>query len=346
MEIRLDELVSLLEGELLVGDPGTVVRGVAALDEATPEDASFLGNQKYAERFRATRAAVVLVPPGVSSGPEGVALIGVEKPTFAFSKIVAVFAADLDVAGPGIDPRAIIADGVNLDPAQVTIAAGAVIESGARIGNGTRIGAGTVIGRDVVLGPNCLLHQNVTVRERCVLGQRVIVQPGAVIGSDGYGFELVDGRHVKIPQVGIVVVEDDVEIGANCTIDRARFGKTVLGEGSKLDNMVQVGHNVKVGKHCLLVAHAAIAGSTTLGDYVTMAAKAGVAGHLHIGSQVVLAAKSGIFKDLTEPGVYSGSPARPLRSELRARAAMRRVPDLLREVQALRKEIEALKSRS
>lgn len=344
MEIRLDELVSLLEGELLAGDPAALFTGVASLDEAGPDDASFLGNEKYVADFNSTRAGVVIVSPGVTGGPEGVALVSCENPTFAFSKVVARFAAGFEVEeAPGVHPQAIVADGVSLDPATVSIGPGAVIEEGVVIGKGSRIGAGSVICRDAVLGDDCLLHAKVVVRERCELGSRVIVQPGAVIGSDGYGYEQVEGRHVKIPQVGIVVVGDDVEIGANAAIDRARFGKTVIGEGSKIDNLVQIAHNVRIGKHCLVVAQCGIAGSTELKDYVVLAGQAGSVGHVTIDTGVVLTARSVAAKDLDVPGEYFGFPARPKRDELKGQAALRKLPELLKEVQRMRKEIEDLK---
>jgi UDP-3-O-[3-hydroxymyristoyl] glucosamine N-acyltransferase len=346
VEIRLDELVSLLGGELLSGDPAAVFTGVASLDEAGPADASFLGNEKYAADFIATRAGVVVVSPGVTEGPTGVALVRCENPTFAFSNVVARFAAGFESEVlPGLHPQAIVAEDVEFDLATVSIGPGAVVEEGVVIGKGTRIGAGTVVCRDAVLGEDCWLYENVTVRERCVLGSRVIVQPGAVIGSDGYGYEQVEGRHVKIPQVGIVVVGDDVEIGANATIDRARFGKTVIGEGSKIDNLVQIAHNVRIGKHCLVVAQCGIAGSSELKDYVVLAGQAGSVGHVTIGTGVVLAARSVAAKDLDVPGEYFGFPARPKRDELKGQAALRKLPELLKEVQRMRKEIEEIKKR-
>jgi UDP-3-O-[3-hydroxymyristoyl] glucosamine N-acyltransferase len=197
-----------------------------------------------------------------------------------------------------------------------------------------------LIGRNVSLGKDCLLHPGVIIREACLIGDRVILQPGCVIGSDGYGFDLVNGKHQKTPQVGIVEIEDDVEIGANCCVDRARFGSTVVGEGTKVDNMAQIGHNVKIGKHCLVVAQCGIAGSSRLGNYVTIAAQAGVAGHLEVTDQSVLAAQSGLFKSIKKPGVYMGNPARPIREEQRKLAALSRLPELRKEFGALKKKLE------
>jgi UDP-3-O-[3-hydroxymyristoyl] glucosamine N-acyltransferase len=207
--------------------------------------------------------------------------------------------------------------------------------AGARIGNGTEIGPNCVIGEDAIVGSDCQLMANVTVRERCALGDRVILQPGVVVGSDGYGYELVDGRHVKIDQVGVVEIHDDVEIGANTTIDRARFGKTVIGEGTKVDNLVQIGHNCVIGKHCLIVALCGISGSTRIGDYVTMAGQCGTAGHVTIGDKVSLAGRSGVTTSLPGGAVYSGLPAQPFREEMKMRASLRRLPKLVERVKAL-----------
>lgn len=343
MDLRLDELAALVDGEILTGDAGRIVTGVSSLEEATPTDASFLGNAKYKSAFLGSAAGVVLVPPEVESGPEGAALVRVENPTLAFSAVIGRFASEHRVFKAGVHPGASVADDVAFDPAKVSIRAGAVVESGCVIGDGTEIGPGAVVDRGVRIGEDCLLHANATVRERCVLGDRNVLQPGAVIGSDGYGYELVEGRHERIPQVGIVVLEDDVEVGANTTIDRARFGETRIGEGTKIDNLVQIGHNVIIGKHCLLVAMTGVAGSAKLGNYVTLAARAGVTGHVEVGDQVVIAGMSGVAKSIAEPGVYMGKPARPMKDEMRSMAAVARLPQVLREFKALQRQVEELK---
>ena len=175
-----------------------------------------------------------------------------------------------------------------------------------------------------------------------MIGHRVILQPGVVIGSDGYGFELVEGRHRKVPQVGIVEIANDVEVGANSTIDRARFGKTYIGEGTKIDNLVQIAHNVEIGKHCLIVAQAGIAGSTRIGNYVTIAAQSGISGHLEIGDSVVIAAKSAVLKNLSKPGAYMGVPARPMALEQRKMAMVSRLPKLVKEIRELKKKLEQI----
>ncbi|MDG2322489.1 MAG: UDP-3-O-(3-hydroxymyristoyl)glucosamine N-acyltransferase [Akkermansiaceae bacterium] len=317
--------------------------GISSLDEAGPDDISFLGNPRYQSQLPNTRAGAVLVAEGEWEVPDGCALIKVENPSAAFSKIIDYFQAAARYFVPGISSGAHIAEDVEIDPAAVMISAGVVIESGAKVGKGTAIGAGCVVGRKSVIGEDCLLHPNATVREECILGNRVILQPGVVVGSDGYGFELVDGRHQKVPQVGIVELEDDVEVGANSCIDRARFGRTLIGEGTKIDNLVQIAHNVKVGKHTLIVAQSGIAGSTRIGNYVTVAAQVGVVGHIEIGDQVVLATRTAAMKSLKKPGVYMGSPARPMADEQKKMAAMPRVPKLLAEVRELKKKLDELR---
>jgi UDP-3-O-[3-hydroxymyristoyl] glucosamine N-acyltransferase len=318
----------------------SVFIGVNSLRDAGPGEISFLGNARYEHQLATTGASLVLVPPGDFSGPDGCRLILVENPSVAFSKIIGHFQTQGTSFEPGVSPGAHLAGDVDVDPLQVQIAPGAVIESGARIGAGSVIGAGCLIGKGVVIGADCLLHAGAIIRERCTLGDRVILQPGCVIGSDGYGFDLVDGRFQKVPQVGIVEIQDDVEIGAGSCVDRARFGKTVVGEGTKVDNLVQIAHNVQIGKHCLLVAQSGIAGSARLGDYVTIAAQSGVAGHLDVADQAVLATKSALLKSITKAGVYMGTPARPIREAQRKLANLARLPKLRDQVHELKKKLE------
>lgn len=351
MKLTLDEIIALTGGKLIRAhtakdNSSEAFTGLASLDEAGVDEVSFLGNEKYYQDFLATKAGVVLIPPSVPEQPAESALIEVANPSLAFGSIVKFFLKKTTSFKAGIHPRAHVADDVKLDPEHVCVRAGAVIESGATIGNGTEVGSGVVIGEGAVVGEDCYLYSNATVRERCVLGDRVILQPGCVIGSDGYGYELVDGKHVKIDQVGIVLIEDDVEIGSNTTIDRARFGKTVIGEGTKIDNLVQIAHNVKVGKHCLIVSQAGIAGSTHLGDYVTVAAQVGIVGHLKIGDKAVLGARAGVLKSLPGDAVFLGNPARPIREELKRRAVLSKLPQLATEVKKLRRELNEVNGES
>lgn len=340
--LTLSELAQWVDGDIVRGGLDSSLTGMAALDAAGPHDVSFLGNEKYRGQFLETKAAAVIVPRGVTDGPENAALIAVDNPTLAFSIVVRHFAAITRTFTPGVHPRAFVDPSASLDPEKVCIHPGAVVMAGASVGDSTELGPNCVIGADAVIGKDCHIMANATVRERCVLGDRVILQPGCVIGSDGYGYEFADGRHVKIDQVGIVEIGDDVEIGANTTIDRARFGKTVIGEGTKIDNLVQVGHNCVIGKHCLIVSLCGISGSTKLGNYVTMAGQVGTVGHITIGDKATLTARTGVTTSLPGGEVYSGRPAKPFREDMKLRATVNRLPKLIERVKALE---EALRSR-
>jgi len=347
MKLTLEELTDLTGGTIIRSGLVSEYSGMGALNEAEQADVSFLGNEKYHQDYLETEAGVVLIPQGIASGAspsDSVALVEVENPSLAFAHVVKRFVSSGRDFVPGIASGAIVADDVTLNESKVSIKAGAIVESGAFIGDGTELGTGSVVGKGARVGANCLIHANATIREQCVLGDRVILQPGCVIGSDGYGYELIDGKHEKVDQVGIVVLEDDVEIGANTTIDRARFGKTVIGEGSKIDNLVQIAHNVRIGKHCLVVAQSGMAGSSSLGNYVTLAAQAGVGGHIKVHDRAVLTAQTGALKDLKGDMVYKGMPARPIREEQKKLAHIARLPKLAQEVKNLRARLDQLES--
>jgi len=333
--LTLSELALQVDGDIVRGELDISLTGMSALDAAGPGDISFLGNEKYYGQFLETKATAVIVPRGVTDGPPTTALVAVDNPSLAFSTVVHHFAAGVRKFEPGVHPRAFVDPSAKLDPQKVRIHPGAIVMAGAEIGNGCEIGPNTVIGENVRLGPNCLLYANVSIRERCVLGARVILQPGAVIGSDGYGYEFSNEHHIKIDQVGIVEIGDDVEIGANSTIDRARFGKTIIGEGTKIDNLVQIGHNVVVGKHCLIISQSGIAGSSKLGDYVTVAAQVGIGGHVNVGSRAILTARTGVTANLPGDETYAGKPAQVLKEELKFQAHVRRLPKLIERVKAL-----------
>ena len=339
--LTLSELARWIDGDIVRGGLDLSLTGMAALDAAGPHDVSFLGNEKYHPQFLVTQAAAVIVPRGVIDGPDGAAIIAVDNPTLAFSVVVRHFAAASRQLVPGIHPGASVDPTAILDAGKVRVCAGAVIMAGVTIGDGSDIGPNSVVCDDVIIGKDCVLMANVSIRERCVLGDRVQLQPGCVIGSDGYGYEFSQGRHVKIDQVGIVEIGNDVEIGANTTIDRARFGKTVIGEGTKIDNLVQIGHNVVIGKHCLIVALTGISGSTRLGDYVTVAGQVGIAGHITIGDKATLAGRAAVTTHLPGGNVYSGRPAVPFREDMKLRAHLRRLPKLIDRVKALEKFLEA-----
>jgi len=335
---QLHELI----GVSPIGESGGTITGVGSLETAGPGDISFLGNPRYESQLAGTAAGVFLVPAGDFANPQGSRLIQLENHSRTFSKVVDFFQSQAHSFEPGISPGAHLSPGVICDPELIQIGAGVVVETGTKIGDGTTISPGCLISRDVEIGKDCFLHPGVIIREGCRIGDRVILQPGCVIGSDGYGFEQVDGRHVKVPQVGIVEIEDEVEVGANACIDRARFGKTLIGEGTKIDNLVQIAHNVKIGKHCLIVAQSGIAGSSRLGNYVTIAAQGGVAGHLELADQSVLSAQSGLLKSISDSGVFMGTPARPMKTEQRKLASLARLPKLRQELQELKKKLEEL----
>ncbi|MGJ8724249.1 MAG: UDP-3-O-(3-hydroxymyristoyl)glucosamine N-acyltransferase [Roseibacillus sp.] len=343
MDFSISEIVALCGGRLRVGDPDFRITGFASLGDAGPLDLSFLGNEKYLNDYLGCQAGAVLTVARAPIAREGMAVIDVENPSVAFSQVV----EEVQKKRPyeaAIHPSAFVDETAQVDGAMIR--ANAVVEAGAVVGKGTEIGPGVVVERGAIIGEDCILFANAVVRERCILGDRVLLQPGASIGSEGFGYELVDGRHRSIPQVGIVVLEDEVEIGANSTVDRARFGKTVIGKGTKIDNLVQVGHNVIIGEHCLIVAHVGIAGSCKIGNYVTVAAQSGLAGHLEVCDHVVLAARTGVSKSIEEPGTYWGVPAKPIKVEKRRLVGTRKIPEMREELKNLRRELDELKRQS
>jgi UDP-3-O-[3-hydroxymyristoyl] glucosamine N-acyltransferase len=344
--LTLSELARWVDGDIVRGGLDLSLTGMAALDAAGPHDVSFLGNEKYHGQFLQTRAAAVIVSRGVTDGPQGTALIAVDNPSLAFAVVVRHFAEATRQFAPGIHPLAFVDPSAVLDPAKVRVQAGAVVLAGAVVGDGSDLGPNSVVSEDAVIGKDCRIMANASIRERCVLGDRVILQPGAVIGSDGYGYEFHEGRHVKIDQVGIVEIGDDVEIGANTTIDRARFGKTLIGEGSKIDNLVQIGHNCVLGKHCLIISQTGISGSSQLGDYVTAAGQVGIAGHVTIGSKAVLSGRTGVTASLPGGEVYAGKPALPIREEMKLQALVRRLPKLVARVKALEEALQEVTGKS
>ncbi len=332
MQFRVSDVAGFLGGTV-VGDPETLVSGIAGLTEAKAGDLSFLSNPKYVPHLATTLASAVLVAVAVPGARP--AQIVVASPDFAFAKLVTAYGPKPLHPPVGIHPTAIIGERVVLGK-EPRIGAYAVIGDQVVLGDHVVVYPHVVIGGEAVIGNDCVLYASTVVRERCRLGNRVILQPGAVIGSDGFGYALMDGKHQKIPQVGIVVVEDDVEIGANTTIDRARFGKTRIGAGTKIDNLVQIAHNVEIGNHCLLVAQVGIAGSTHLGHYVTLAGQVGIAGHLTLGDQTMVGGQSGVSKNLPAKSKVRGSPAQDFKQALGQEIAVRRLsstPNLLKRLE-------------
>jgi UDP-3-O-[3-hydroxymyristoyl] glucosamine N-acyltransferase len=344
MKLTLAELAVITQGEIITGDPALVLTGFGSITAAEPGEVTFLGNTRYAPWLKECRAGALLASRTQSAAPQGMALVHVANPQIAFAEVVKRFGPQPRPFAPGIHPTAQIAASAKLNLETLYVGPHAVIEDEVEIGEGSTIHAGAFIGHGAKLGANCVLHANATIKERCLLGNRVIIHSGAVIGSDGFGYELKDGRHEKIEQVGIVQIDDDVEIGSCTAIDRARFGRTWIGEGTKIDNLVQVGHNCVIGKHCILCGLVGISGSTRVGDYVVMAGQVGVAGHLTIGSKITILAKAGVTKDLIEPGTYTGFPAKPLVEGRRILAYAAKVPDLLKRLRELEAQVKELQS--
>lgn len=329
-------------GGTLSGDPDCVIRSVAAINEAREGQITFIANPKYIRLLSSTGASAVIVPPGIGI-PHGLNAIVHENPSMAFVKATTLLSPEPSSTGfsRGISRKASIGKNVRLRK-DVSIEDYVVIAEGVTIGENTRIGPFVYIGRDSSIGCDCLIYPSVTIREGTIIGNRVIIHSGTVIGADGFGYVQVDGKHVKIPQTGIVCIEDDVEIGANVTIDRARFNKTVIGRGTKIDNLVMVAHNVKIGQDCIIIAQVGISGSTEIGRNVVLAGQAGLVGHIKIGDDARVTAQAGVTKSVPPGATVSGTPARPLDQERKAVAATYRIPDLLHEVHELRERVETL----
>ena len=325
-----------MSGGELIGDPAVKITGAASLAEATSGEISFFVNRKYVGLLRKTRASAVFVPPDFAEQITA-AQIRVSNPAKAFEQVVLKLAPRPITLAPGVHPSAIVNPGAQLGEG-VSIQPHAVIEAGAKIGDDTIIGAGTYIGHETVIGAACLIYPRVTIRERTRIGSRVIIHSGAVIGADGFGFEMVDGRHEKIQQLGIVQIDDDIEIGANTTIDRARFGRTWIQQGVKIDNLVQIAHNVVVGKNSVIVAQTGISGSTRVGERVMMGGQVGIVGHLEIAEGTLIAAQSGVSKSLPG-GVWFGYPAVPLAEAKRQIAWIHRLGKLFERVKQIEKKL-------
>ncbi len=328
-------------GGRVVG-PGseTVIEGINDLRSAEPNQLSFLGNTKYEPLARASRAGVILISPKDSPNYD-FTRIEVDSPSVAFGKICALF-APLPVADePGIHPTAVVAPDAVLGEG-VSIQPHAVISSGVSIGARSLIGANSFVGERSVIGDDTHVYPLVAIRERSVIGSRVILHCGVVIGGDGFGYDLQQGRHMKIAHIGYVQIDDDVEIGANSTIDRGRFGRTHIAEGVKIDNLVMIAHNVSIGAHSIIVSQTGISGSTSLGKYVTLAGQVGLAGHLSVGDRAVITAQSGLNKDVPAGAILSGHHALPSRESLKLEALTRRLPELFARLKELEDKLQSL----
>ena len=333
MKFTVREIAEQVGGEV-VGDGGIELAGFAQADAAKPGDLTFAENEKYFRLAEKSQASAILAPEEFDS--EAKPVIRVTNARIAFARVLPLLFPQKEFA-PGIHPSAVIAESAQVD-------------NSAHIGPNCVIGENAVIGRQAILEANCIvgdqsslgqavrLFPNVTIYPQSRIGDRVRIHSGSVIGSDGYGYVFDRDHHRKIPQVGGVVIGDDVEIGANCTIDRGALGNTVIGEGTKIDNLVQIAHNVVIGNHCLLVAQNGIGGSTKVGEYTTLAGQVGVVGHIEIGPKSVVAAKAGVLNNLDGGKQYMGFPAIPDREAKRQIIALKKLPELIKRIKKLEQE--------
>ena len=337
---NLQKLADLVGGKL-EGDPALNILQVAPIDQAQPGDITFVANPKYLGKLGQCHASAVILAPGVKA-PGGMNLIICANPYLAFAKIL-TFLQGAEQAVKGIMAGAFVAESAEVDEA-ATVYPGCVIGERVKLGAGTVLYPGVVLYDDVVIGKNCLLHAKSVVREGCRLHDRVILQPAAVIGSDGFGFAPDGDSYYKIPQVGIVVLEDDVEIGAGSCVDRAVLGETRICRGTKLDNLVQIGHNVKVGENCILVSQVGIAGSTTIGNHCTFGGQSAAAGHLVIGDNVMIGARGGAAGNVASNQIMSGAPLLPHKEWLRSTMSLPKLPEMRKDLQKMKKRLEKLES--
>ncbi len=317
-------------GGRVSGDGSVSIARISAIDDATADALTFATDEKYLAMALASNAAAVLVDASVPLGQPSKPVVVVENARAALATLLAALKAPRP-KGPYRHPSAVIEDGASVGD-DVYLGAGSFIGARVTIGRGTVIGPGAYVGADTAIGEDSWLHPRAVVHERCVIGNRVVLHSGSVVGSEGFGWAFLAGRLERIPQIGNVVLEDEVEIGANSCIDRAQTGSTTIGTGTKIDNLVQIGHNCRIGKHCAIAAQTGFAGSTSVGDGVKIAGQVGTRGHMHIGSGSTVAGQSGVWGDVADGSMISGNPARDHRETLRTEVMLRKLPKLIARV--------------
>jgi len=341
-EKSLAELAAIAGG-IVRGDGAAVITGAAPLEDAGPGDITFAADRKYFGLLSTTRASAVVVPEGAENAAGSLDLIVVRNPQLAFARIVEVLRPQY-LPGPGVHPKAEVHPGARLAK-DVSVQAFSVIEDGAVVGERTIIFPGVYIGRGAAIGADCVIYPGVSIREGCVVGDRVIIHSNTVIGSDGFGYARDSGKYVKVPQRGIVRIGDDVEIGASAAIDRAALGETSIGRGTKIDNLVHIAHNVRIGEDSALAAQSGIAGSTKVGSRVQFGGQVGISGHLNVGDDVGIGAKSGVVQDVPSRSVCSGIPAIPHTDWLKAQNIYAKLPELRKKVSELEKRLAEIEKK-
>ena len=339
-KFSLEKLAQSVNGQV-VGDKSVVITGAAKIDSAGPGEITFLANPKYKSYLKKTKASAVIVDKSVTEELP-IPVLQVDDVYYSFLQIFLIYNPPKEIQEPGCHSSAIVDPTTDLGKG-VSIGSNVHIGKNCKIGNNTKILPGCVIMDDVKIGANCLLYPLVSIRENCRVGNNVIIHNGSVIGSDGFGFAPHQGKFHKIPQIGVVIVEDDVEIGANCTIDRATMGETIIRRGTKLDNLIQIAHNVEIGESTVIAAQTGIAGSTKIGHHVMMGGQIGIIGHIEIGNYVQIAAQSGVRKSVEDKEILLGSPARPIMRVKRIEAVLNQLPELLKRIKQLENDLEELK---
>ena len=341
MKISIKEIASLINGNVS-GDIIIEISNVAKIEEAKQGDLTFLYLPAYDKFFPATQASAIIVKTGFSKSRNDITYIEVDSPEKAFFTILKKFFTP-EFPLNGIDPSAFIHPAAKLAE-NVAVGKNVVISSGCIIGADTKVFHNTVVSDNVSIGSGCLIHSNVSVRENCILGNRVIIHSGTVVGSDGFGYSPNEkGEYEKIPQIGNVIIEDDVELGSNVSIDRAAMGSTIIKRGCKIDNLVQIAHNVILGEDTVVSAQTGVSGSTKIGRHCILAGQAGLVGHIELGDNVIITAQSGVSKSIPKPGYYSGSPAMEMRSYQKMQAQVRFIPDYADRIKELENQVKSLK---
>lgn len=341
MQKSLGEIAKYVKGEL-VGDPSIKINGLAGIEDAKTGDLTFLANARYAHFLKSSSASAVIVGMETSIEGIGMAVIKHPHPYFAFAKSLELFSQEKKAYPEGIHPTAILEEGVNIEKG-VHVGAYVVLDKGVWLKQNVVVLAGSFIGTNSIIGENSFIYPGVIIEENVEIGNKVIIHSGTVIGSDGFGYVKEGGIHHKIPQIGCVRIEDNVEIGANVTIDRATLGITRIGKGTKIDNLVQIGHNVEIGENCVIVAQVGISGSTKIGNDTVIAGQVGIAGHIKIGHRVTIGAQSGVTKSVPDDTTIFGYPAREIHKARRIEAHLSRLDLYIQRLINLEDEFETRK---